>query len=57
MLLILFILGTEDTELEFRIRVADGGPFRASVEIMHQLFGALEGPIDDVDVVDLGPAE
>ena len=57
MLVIFLVLRAQDTELEFGVRVADDRPFIAGVEIVHQLFCALEGPVDDVDVVDFGPPQ
>lgn len=59
MLVIFLVLGAQDGELEFRVgRLgADAGPFVLGVEVVHQLLGPLEGPVDDVDMVDFGPAQ
>lgn len=55
--LILAVLGGDDTERQFRIRVAEIFPFGRAVEFVHELFGTGKGAVDDVDVVDRGPTE
>ena len=55
--LVLAVLGGDDAEGEFRVRVAECLPVGGGVEFVHELFGAGEGAVDDVDVVDFGPAQ
>ena len=54
---VLAVLWREDAELEFGVGGAEFGKGRVGVEFMHQGFGAGEGPVDDVDVVDGVTAE
>ena len=51
------VFGTDDAEGDFRDGVAEGFPVRGGVEGVHELFGAGKRPVDDVDVVDFGPAQ
>ncbi len=51
------VLGGDDAELDFGVCGAQVGPFGGGVEVVHDLFGAGEGAVDDVDVVDFRSAE
>ena len=55
--LVFAVLGGDDAEGQFRVRVAEIFPFGRGVEFVHELFGAGKGAVDDVDVVDRGPTQ
>ena len=47
----------QNAELEFGVFFPDGFPFGQGIVVIHELLGAGEGAVDDVDVVDLASLE
>lgn len=54
---VLAVFVAHDAEAEFLVRVPEVLPFGGCVDGFHQLAGALEAAVDDVDVVDIPAAE
>ena len=51
------VFGRDDAEGEFLVGGPEAFPLGRGVEFVHEGFAPGEGPVDDVDVVDFGPAE
>ncbi len=51
------VIGAHDAEVEFLVRLSEMRPAVGGVYFRHEGAGAREGPVDDVDVVDVRAAQ
>lgn len=55
--LVFAVFSAYDTECEFGIGIAESLPGRGGVELMHEILGAREGAVDDVNMMNFGASK